>query len=121
MNFLIGTVLVLVLLAKCSPTPTASEEQAKKDREWQEKQTRIYEMQKSATEERERALTEWDTVSRSNIDERRKKLEKASRKVMTDSSGSTRVDTYYLKKGGTVNCSTKVTDSGTFMNCDGEP
>lgn len=80
-----------------------------------------YQKREDSAELRAKALDTWDNTIRNDIEQRRKALRTASNKVVTDSSGSVRVDAYYLKKGGTIHCSTKVTDSGTFMNCDGQP
>lgn len=80
-----------------------------------------YQKKENPAELREKALSEWDNAIRDDIEQRRKELKKASKKVVTDSTGSVRVDAYHLKKGGTIYCTTKVTDSGAIMKCDGEP
>lgn len=77
---------------------------------------------RKAQEEGARALEQWDTAIRDNTADTRKKLEKAAAKYWMTNRNGVRVDTYVLKDGRSVICSTTIRgNSAAIMNCDGEP
>lgn len=82
---------------------------------------REYVKREDPAELRAKALDEWDNATRANTDDLRKRLQKASKRVETDSSGSVRVDAYHLKDGRIIYCTTKVFSTGApNMKCDGD-
>lgn len=69
-----------------------------------------------------KALEEWDAAIRENTTDTRKELRKAAVSHRTTNRNGVRIDTYVLKDGRSVICSTTVRgNSPAIMNCDGQP
>lgn len=79
------------------------------------------EKHENAAELREKALAEWDSAIKSDMDKRTRNLKRLAVSVKTVNTQGARYDSYKLKDGRVISCSTKVSDTGTFMNCDGNP
>lgn len=80
-----------------------------------------YQSLEETREEGRKALDEWDKVLRDDIADRKKKLEAASIRHTMSNRHGVRIDTYTLKSGRSIICSTTVPSTGPIMNCDGEP
>lgn len=81
-----------------------------------------YQSQADTISEGLKSRDEWDKIVRDAIPDRRKKLlAAASSHTMTNRYG-VRIDTYVMKNGSSVICSTTVhATAGPNMNCDNEP
>jgi hypothetical protein len=77
---------------------------------------------RKARAEGAKALEEWDAAIRENTTDTRKELRKAAVSHRTTNRNGVRIDTYVLKDGRSVICSTTVRgNSPAIMNCDGQP
>lgn len=81
-----------------------------------------YQTMAESREEGLKSRDEWDKIVREDIPVRRKNLQTASVRHTMSNSHGVRIDTYMMKNGTSVICSTTVHPSaGPNMNCDGEP
>lgn len=79
-----------------------------------------YKKREDPAELREKALAEADNAIRDDIENRRARLNKASRHHEIKVLGHNRFDTYDMKDGRVIICRTKVNDIGPLMDCDGD-
>lgn len=81
-----------------------------------------YQTVQENVEEGLKSRDEWDKIVREDIPVRRKKLQSVSVNHTMSNRNGIRIDSYQMKNGSLVICSTTVHPSaGPNMNCDGEP